>query len=72
MVMKILEGSPTPDVIARAKRLFREAGTTKPRASRDVSREIFIWGKGFTGVELPKPPNPTKITGPTPKPKVWP
>ncbi|HLP84712.1 MAG TPA: RlmE family RNA methyltransferase [Phycisphaerales bacterium] len=72
MVMKILEGSPTPDVIARTKQLFREGGTTKPRASRDVSREIFIWGKGFTGVELPKPPNPTKITGPTPKPKVWP
>ena len=72
MVMKILEGTPTPDVIARTKRTFREAGTTKPRASRDISREIFIWGKGFSGVELPKLPNPTKITGPTPKPKVWP
>ena len=72
MVMKILEGTPTPDVIARTQRTFREAGTTKPRASRDISREIFIWGKGFSGVELPKLPNPTKITGPPPKPKVWP
>lgn len=47
MVMKILEGEPTPDVIKRAKTMFKEAGTTKPKASRDVSREIFIWGVGY-------------------------
>ncbi|CAG1009276.1 Ribosomal RNA large subunit methyltransferase E [Phycisphaerales bacterium] len=47
LVMKILEGEPTPDVVARAKRMFTEAGTTKPGASRDLSREIFIWGKGL-------------------------
>lgn len=47
LCMKILEGEPTPDVIARAKTLFAEAGTTKPKASRDVSREIFIWGVGY-------------------------
>jgi 23S rRNA (uridine2552-2'-O)-methyltransferase len=72
VLMKILEGEPTPAVIARTKRMFREAGTTKPRASRDVSREIFIWGKGYNGFELEAPVNPTKITKPTPKPKVWP
>lgn len=44
LLMKILEGEPTPGVIARAKRMFAQAGTTKPEASRDVSREIFIWG----------------------------
>ncbi|HEX2837214.1 MAG TPA: RlmE family RNA methyltransferase [Phycisphaerales bacterium] len=47
LIMKILEGEPTPDVIKRAKSLFGEAGTTKPAASRDVSKEIFIWGKGY-------------------------
>jgi len=47
LVMKILEGEPTPDVIKRTRGMFREAGTTKPKASRDISREIFIWGKGF-------------------------
>jgi 23S rRNA (uridine2552-2'-O)-methyltransferase len=54
LLMKILEGEPTPDVIKRTKLMFREAGTTKPKASRDVSREIFIWGKGFepAGVRL--------------------
>ncbi len=49
-LMKILEGEPTPESIARAKRLFTEAGTTKPKASRDVSREIFIWGTGYKGI----------------------
>jgi len=52
LCMKILEGEPTPGVIARAKAMFREAGTTKPKASRDVSREMFIWGKGFKAREL--------------------
>lgn len=47
LCMKILEGEPTPGVIARAKRMFEEAGTAKPDASRDVSRELFIWGVGF-------------------------
>lgn len=47
LCMKILEGEPTPQVIARAKKMFVEAGTTKPRASRDVSRELFIVGVGL-------------------------
>ena len=47
VLMKVLEGEPTPDVIARTKSFFVEAGTTKPKASRDVSREIFIWGTGY-------------------------
>jgi 23S rRNA (uridine2552-2'-O)-methyltransferase len=49
LIMKILEGEPTPAVIARTKRVFDEAGTTKPEASRDLSREIFIWGRGYRG-----------------------
>lgn len=49
LLMKILEGEPTPGVIARTKKMFAEAGTTKPAASRDVSREIFIWGTGLKG-----------------------
>lgn len=47
ILMKILEGEPTPGVIARTKRMFALAGTTKPQASRDVSKELFIWGEGF-------------------------
>jgi 23S rRNA (uridine2552-2'-O)-methyltransferase len=59
-LMKILEGEPTPDTIARTKSVFVEAGTTKPKASRDVSREIFIWGWGY------KPPATTKRALPAP------
>jgi 23S rRNA (uridine2552-2'-O)-methyltransferase len=51
LLMKILEGEPTPEVIKRTKGLFASAGTTKPRASRDVSREMFIWGEGYSGME---------------------
>lgn len=68
LVMKILEGEPTPDVIRRAKRLFVQAGTTKPKASRDVSREIFIWGEGFVGEGPLTAPRRDDIAGPAPTP----
>ncbi len=54
LIMKILEGEPTPDVIRRAKGMFAEAGTTKPKASRDISKEMFIWGRGY-GVTPARP-----------------
>ncbi|MFO0858477.1 MAG: RlmE family RNA methyltransferase [Phycisphaerales bacterium] len=65
LVMKILEGEPTPDVIKRTKTMFKEAGTTKPKASRDVSREIFIWGIAYepAGVIPFKRPGPSKSRG---------
>lgn len=56
LLLKILEGEPTPGVIARTKREFFNAGTTKPEASRDVSREIFIWGVGYRGAAGQAPP----------------
>ena len=49
MVMKVLEGSEFPELLREVKLLFREAGGYKPAASRDVSREMFIWGKGYKG-----------------------
>lgn len=49
LCMKILEGEPTPEVIRHARQVFESAGTTKPQASREVSREIFIWGTGYRG-----------------------
>lgn len=64
VLMKVLEGIPTPEVIARTKSLFGTAGTTKPRASRDVSREIFIWGFGYRGATglLPSRSNRVSMT----------
>jgi 23S rRNA (uridine2552-2'-O)-methyltransferase len=47
VVMKVLEGAEFPELLKETKRVFREAGATKPAASRDVSREIFIVGQGY-------------------------
>ena len=49
VVMKVLEGAEFAQLLKDTKRLFREAGATKPAASRDVSREIFIVGTGYIG-----------------------
>jgi 23S rRNA (uridine2552-2'-O)-methyltransferase len=68
LVMKILEGEPTPDVIRRTKRMFVQAGTTKPKASRDVSREMFIWGEGFVGEGPLTSERRHDLAGPAPTP----
>lgn len=49
LLMKILEGEDFPAVLRETKALFDDAGATKPAASRDVSRETFIFGKGYSG-----------------------
>jgi 23S rRNA (uridine2552-2'-O)-methyltransferase len=49
LVMKVLEGSEYPDLLKRTAGQFREARGLKPAASRDVSREIFIYALGFKG-----------------------
>ncbi len=49
LVMKILEGSEYPAVLSETKDLFQEARGFKPKASRDVSREMFVVGTGFRG-----------------------
>jgi len=47
LLMKVLEGEEFPQLLKETKAMFIEAGATKPRASREVSRETFIWGLGF-------------------------
>ncbi len=47
LAMKIFEGAAYPDVLRRAGRMFREAKGFKPKASRDVSREMYIVGHGY-------------------------
>ncbi|MEM1183640.1 MAG: RlmE family RNA methyltransferase [Planctomycetota bacterium] len=48
LVMKVLEAESLPDLMARVKKSFAKAGLTKPKASRDVSKETFVWALGFT------------------------
>lgn len=47
LAMKILEGAEYPAVLAETRGLFRAVKGLKPRASREVSREMFIVCEGF-------------------------
>ncbi len=47
LVMKILEGADYPDVLRETRALFNEARGFKPKASREVSREMYIIARGF-------------------------
>ncbi|MBL8745285.1 MAG: RlmE family RNA methyltransferase [Phycisphaerae bacterium] len=49
LVMKILEGAETPRILKQLRRGFVQAGAHKPDASRDVSRETYLFGLGWTG-----------------------
>lgn len=51
-LMKVLEGEEFPTLLREVRALFGDAGGIKPKASRDVSREMFIWGKGYKGEAL--------------------
>lgn len=44
LVMKVFEGEPFRDLCQRTAGAFAKSGHTKPKASRDVSRETFIYG----------------------------
>ena len=49
LCMKVLEGEAFPELLRDTKGLFRECGATKPKASREVSREMYIVGSGYRG-----------------------
>lgn len=71
LCMKVLEGSETPELIRETRELFAHAGTTKPKASRDVSREIFIVGHSYLG-RAPHTPPPEGVAPRPPAPgKGW-
>ncbi len=68
LVMKVLEGEEFPQLLKETKALFIEAGATKPKASRQVSRETFIWGIGFLedrAVNVQRPPKGTPASDPS-------
>ncbi len=67
LVMKVLEGEEFPQLLKETRRVFKDVGGTKPDASRDVSREIFIWAKGYHPPARPQPP-----AAPPPSPSVPP
>lgn len=49
IVMKVFEGEAYPDLLKRTAGFFREAKGFKPKASREVSREMYIVGHAYRG-----------------------
>lgn len=47
LAMKILEGSGYPELLQTTRELFEDVRALKPKATRSVSREIFVTAKGF-------------------------
>lgn len=47
LAMKALEGETYPELLKRASVAFRECKGFRPKATRDVSVEIFVIGRGF-------------------------
>lgn len=52
MTMKVFEGEEYPALLRETQSLFRDARGFKPKASREVSREMYIVAHGFS----PAPP----------------
>jgi len=63
LTMKIFEGAEYGDVLRETGRLFKKSKGHKPRATREVSREMFIVAAGYRPPERPAekksgPPEP--------------
>lgn len=69
MCMKILEGADYPEVLRETGLLFVKSQGFKPRASRDVSREMFIIGRSFAGRSLAT--GPGRRSGPPAPVEGW-
>ena len=66
--MKVFEGEAYPELLERAKAEFDSARGYKPKASRAVSREMFVVGKGYRGSSSrpqpsARPPKPARGWG---------
>jgi len=48
LIMKVLEGGPFPQLLKDVRARFASAKPHKPKASRDVSTEIYVIATGYT------------------------
>lgn len=67
--MKVLEGEEFPELLRETRALFRDVKGLKPKASRDVSREIFIVAGGYKGAARQEPNAVPGVVKAPPKPK---
>ncbi len=47
MAIKVFEGGEYPDLLKECAQMFKVAKGFKPKASRDVSKEMYIVGTGY-------------------------
>lgn len=52
--MKVFEGEALPPLLERVRTLFHDVKVVKPKATRDVSREVFVTGKRFKPPAMPE------------------
>jgi len=61
LAMKVFEGGTYPALLKDTEGLFESARGFKPKASRDISREIYIVATGYRGA---RPTRPTATVTP--------
>ena len=55
-VMKVFEGEAYPELLERCRRAFDAVKGFKPKASRSISREMFVVALGYRGAPAEEPP----------------
>jgi 23S rRNA (uridine2552-2'-O)-methyltransferase len=64
LVIKVFEGEAYPELLGRTKAMFDVAKGFKPKASRSVSREMYVVAAGYKqtapAADVPEPPLPRK------------
>ena len=71
LVYKVFEGETYPDLVKRTGELFAHCRGLKPRATREVSTEMYVIGTGYEPA-LKQITRPDGVAPPPPKPsKGW-
>ncbi len=72
LVMKLLEGSAMPQLLATTRERFERVKPFKPEASRKESTEIFVIAHGYKPPpDDPRDDAPLTAGGPLPVPEGW-
>ena len=72
LVMKVLEGSAMPQLLATTREQFERVKPFKPEASRKESTEIFVIAHGYKPPpDDPRDDAPSTAGGPPPVPEGW-
>jgi 23S rRNA (uridine2552-2'-O)-methyltransferase len=66
LVMKVFEGEAYPDLLARMREAFGTVKGFKPKASRTISREMYVVAQSFSGASLREDDQP--VAKPHPRP----